>query len=530
MRTERFAWLCLAAGVALGCTSNTSFRRDGDTGGGAGESATGGTATGGIEGDTGGQAAGGNATGGGEAGGSGGTKGGTTSGGSDSGGSDSGGSGGQGGGSGGGTAQGGVSAGGTETGGTPAGGEGGGGSVASPVSGALIDFWGHPLANVPMDVGGTLTVTDTNGEFEVADVAEEYDVSLLVEFGLDAAEVYGWVFQGLTRRDPTLQIYSGLPQRSGSFSLTQSGGEFTANRTLTVAFGGPDGASSRTGLGESGLGSASALWRGPSQTTTTAHGLLWQFDASTDMPTDYLAYDTAPAVLAPGSPFALQLDLTSEDIAAGNLQTTVTASGFGSRTNRAFVHFDTGAAIEIARDYRGLDTFTYLVPTLPNSSVTVVASEGGDSYYMPFGLAHADGLASSSMPELTIPTPVTLLQPADGASGVDASTAFAFSGGSDAGRVRLVSIQHRDVYSGIYIVTTNEQFTIPDVVQGSYQLPGGGFIDWYVETHGEYNSVDDAAEPGGFLDPFGATDAPVGPRRRDGSFTQSGYRTFSLAP
>jgi hypothetical protein len=78
------------------------------------------------------------------------------------------------------------------------------------VHGTVIDFWGTPVPNIPVQVGDTLTNTDEDGEFVVEDVAATYDLSLAFEFSVNATPRYhGYAFLGLTRRDPTIQVRQG---------------------------------------------------------------------------------------------------------------------------------------------------------------------------------------------------------------------------------------------------------------------------------------------------------------------------------
>jgi hypothetical protein len=293
-----------------------------------------------------------------------------------------------------------------------------------------------------------------------------------------------------------------------------------------VAFGGPDGASTREDVGELGVDS-SVPWRGPEQTLMTAHGLLWRFDDTAGLPTSYHAYDFVSIALDIAAPAPFELDLTEEDITAGNIQGTVVPVTANERENMAFVRFDTGAPIEVARDSAGPDTFTYLVPTLPNASVTVAASEGL-SYYSPFSLAHADGLAAGAAVELTLPGAATPLLPADGATGVTTETPFSFQSG---GGAHLVVIRSNSYYTALYIVTADQEFTLPTVAQGAYELYADELFEWWVETHGTQATVDEMAAPEGFLDAFSwNTSYPVGPRRGDGQYTMSRPRHLTTAP
>jgi hypothetical protein len=501
-----------------------------DTGG----ASNGGSGTGGLQ-QTGGIEHGGGTSGSEETGGNGGRQTGGT------GGRQTGGNGGrQTGGTGGSNQSGGTGGGGTGDGGTGGGGTGGGGAGgtggagasggsggadATTVHGRVIDFWGHAVAGIPVDVDGTLTQTDQDGAFVVEDVSQKYDASLAI---LLSTRNYGWVYKGLTRRDPTLQVYRGLEERWGYFTVTPQNGSFATDRTLTLAFGGPDGSGMHDGVAENGV-STSTPWFGPEQTTETAHGLLWQYDEDTELPTSYVAYKSQLVALAEGSPAEFNLDLTSESIAAGNVQGTVVPVTSESRQNSVFVRFNTGAAIEVARDRDGPDSFTYLVPTLPNGSITVSASEGS-GFSGAFSLAHADGLAASSTVSLTLPAPPSLTLPGPGTTGVTSSTPFQFAPGEGNGGAYLVVINSVDYYTALFIVTDEERFTLPTVAQGAYVLMSDEVFEWWVETHGQQTTVDEMAGPDGFLDAFSwETDRPAGPRQGEGEFTMSAARSFTTA-
>jgi hypothetical protein len=67
---------------------------------------------------------------------------------------------------------------------TPAGGEsseGGAPASTGAVEGRVIDFWGHPVPNVPVGIGDQTDVTDRDGKFSIADVTTPYEVSLRIE-------------------------------------------------------------------------------------------------------------------------------------------------------------------------------------------------------------------------------------------------------------------------------------------------------------------------------------------------------------
>lgn len=408
-------------------------------------------------------------------------------------------------------------------------GEGGAASTGSPVRGQVIDFWGHPLPNVPVEVSGSaLTITDEHGRFEVPDVPAVYDASLMIEITQPRREVYGWVYQGLTRRDPTLQVYRGLPQWDATTTFNAEDWEGGDNQTLMLSVVGPDGHNQFSTTNPNYT--TFPTWRGPATTSATVHSLVVVSDPETDLPIDYLAYDSSPVSLAGDEPRTVTLDLSPDEIPVGVLLGTVSAPNLAGRENRVFVRFPTGGSIQVVRDTDAGNNLSYLVPTLPGGSITVSASEGTRSY-TGFSLVHRDGLAANGEPvALTVPEPSVLLLPADGATAVDSTTQFAFSGSSASGAY-LVAMSSHSYYSGLFIVTAREEFTIPEVVGGAFELISDDLTEWHVETHGDWTDVDAMAGPGGFMDAFASDGAtPIGPRLGNGAYTASVSRYFTTTP
>jgi hypothetical protein len=209
-----------------------------------------------------------------------------------------------------------------------------------------------------------------------------------------------------------------------------------------------------------------------------------------------------------------------------NVSGTVTSSTIDYRTNKVFLRFATGAALELV-DHVGstvLDEYTYLVPNVMNGSVTVMASEEGPNG---IGLAHRDNLApGQSGVDITIPDPVVLISPTIGT--LTPTTEFRWSDDANAYVFHIEDYLH---FQGITVVTGSNRMTLP-VIDG-YTLDPDEAHYWYVMTHGNPTSVDDLVGPTGFADPFGrsfgdAPDSPAAPR--DGSYTISLSRDITTPP
>src|SRR5690606_194578 len=221
-------------------------------------------------------------------------------------------------------------------------GSGGTGDVTDrTVRGRVINHWRHPVPDITVMLGDDLLLTDDEGRFEFEDVPEVYDIYLSfvnddTSSVNDAAQ--GWVYQGLTRRDPTLQVYGGLPQRRAWFAVYPTVSD-PDDRMIGVTLGGERVTWSRH-IGANGQQAIQVAWYGPLTTTVTAHGLVWQ--EVDGLPTSYDAFETS-TLLAYDSTASMQdsvvleIDLTNDDdVASGTISGTVTGAGFGTRNNSVF--------------------------------------------------------------------------------------------------------------------------------------------------------------------------------------------------
>jgi hypothetical protein len=397
------------------------------------------------------------------------------------------------------------------------------------VTGRIIDFWGRAVPAVPVEIGAQVVQADADGEFTIEDVAPQYDVNLFVSW---EGGMYGWRFEGLTRRDPTLQVYAGLPERDGYLTFTPMDATLTGSRRCNVSFGGPD-----TMLYYSDVpsnGSASIVdWRGPATTSVVMRGLVFSFDSMTYLPTGYHAYASGIATLSDTIDADVSLSLPDDpNIQTGNITGTVNAVVSENRTNSVYVRFanDDGStsAIQVVNEYySGPDTFTYLVPSLPESAIFVTASSGnyGDG---PYSLAYKDNVAPGQNVSLEIPAAPTPVSPAGQATppanGADTSTVFRWTGTSGG---CVLYFEDQDAYEGAFVVTANTQTTLPTFP--GYALYPGSRQHWRIETHGDFADVDAMAGPNGYLQSVIDTGHPRGRKRGDGVYTISTWYQVFIA-
>jgi hypothetical protein len=437
----------------------------------------------------------------------------------------------------------GTSAGGNNTGGSAAGGVDAGGSggapptpTAGPVHGTLIDFWGRTLSNITLQIGGTITSTDRDGKFTFAvDVPAEYDVSLKLEREA-GGKVYGWVYQGLTRRDPTLQVYQARDDRDtdGYVTITSEDAVGT-NDTISGAWGTADGSYEKRDLDTSQNGNYfNPKWQGAATNMGTAHALLWSKNAANGLPSAYKSYEAKLIALEASTDASMSFALEAATIPSGNVTGTVSPVGAGDRVNGVFVRFKSGASFTLVSQTPDTDAFSYVVPQLTDASISVTANETDSNDA--FSVVHKDGLSpGDATGELVIPAPAAIMGPTGtAAESVDDATPFTFRGSADSPGAYVVHVEADDYYQSLYIVTQKTTFTLPKVLNGTYSLTSGRLYRWQVETHGSFKTVDEMARAGGFLDSYSgptnysAPGKPMGTKQESGSYTCTAPAYFTL--
>jgi hypothetical protein len=199
--------------------------------------------------------------------------------------------------------------------------------------------------------------------------------------------------------------------------------------------------------------------------------------------------------------------------------------------NSVFLRFTSGTTLPLFEDDPGPSTFSYLVPTIPNASVTFAAADDDWAGTGEFAVVHQDGVAAGTTDlALEIPPTSTLTAPAPGAT-VDSTTSFRYQNRQTGVGAVVVRFIDADLYQGIYVVTSSTNFTIPPVLNGGFTLRAGGEHTWVVQAHGPYANVDAMTDENGFMDSFSiAGDSPNGPNTASGTYTESAGRYFTVAP
>jgi hypothetical protein len=403
------------------------------------------------------------------------------------------------------------------------------------VAGHVVDFLLHPVPGLRVTIGEQEVLSGDDGAFTIEGVTPPYDVSLIASTTQSSFSFryYAYVYQGLTRPDPTVQVYYGLPERNSSLDLAVSNNTFVDgdNRQLLFAFSSPDGAYSATGINVVDP-SLFPAWNGPASTAGNAHGLLVQ-RSSTDTgapPLGYEAYQTTPLALTDEGDSIVGLDMSADTIPTITLTGSVDSGPFGSATHLISTRFADGTALPLLSADSTQEAFSYLLPVLPNASLTVAASAGVPGYTV----AHADAVPATAQQNvaLVLPRPVSPNAPANG-SAVGPGTPFSWSTVGQSAQVFVWHIESEAFFEGIYVITSRSEITFPQVPGYSMNLPEAGddwAFYWSVETHGDHPNVDAATGPGGLYDSFALElNVGTGPSRGGGGYyTNSDARSVAV--
>jgi hypothetical protein len=403
--------------------------------------------------------------------------------------------------------------------------------TTSAVRGTLIDVRRRPLANVMLHVGDQTATTDDVGKFSVDNVSATYDVSFkLTTIVRQMPTTYAWRFEGLTRRDPTLQVYKAAEQQLTGLTWHNEGATFPlqADQRILAGFGSPDGDFS-AGVNTAEYESPVCYWSGPASTLGVTHGLLFTVSGPEELPLEYLAHDAKPLTLTTGTDAVATFNLATTKPPSGAVTGRVNAPGTGDRSNWIILRWTDGTAFTLAIDTAATDTFSYLIPTITEASTTIIAARVCNYAGGLCALAYADNLSPRQTDvQLDIPLPPTLSSPGEGTTRVDAMTTFQWTGDAKL-FVFAAKTKESMGYDAMYVVTSKKETRLPVGTATSYTPPVGTQFEWHVETHGDYASVDAATGSEGLIGAY-FEGYLHGPRRGSGTFTSTETRTFTTTP
>jgi hypothetical protein len=272
-------------------------------------------------------------------------------------------------------------------------------------------------------------------------------------------------------------------------------------------------------------------WSGPSSTVGTAHALqVLDAAGSGNIPTGFEAHQSATIGVSDGASEDLLLDMgAGVTPGVSNLSGTVSGGNLGARKNFVGLRFTDGTSLAFVEDTTPAEAFSYLVPSLPGSTLIFAAADG---FAAPYTVVHRENLAPGQTGlGLTVPSPVNLTLPA-AATDAAAGATFTWSSLGQTARTFVWRLQFTDTSDELFVITASTSIQLSPFADGSAWAPGTAAA-WSVQTHGDLVDVDAMTGPAGFMDPFSYSfssqeGAPVGPNQGDGYFTESDQREVTL--
>jgi hypothetical protein len=363
------------------------------------------------------------------------------------------------------------------------------------VSGAVVYPSQLPADGLTVVITGRpTTTTDASGTFSISGVTTPYDCTVL-----DALAGVSTTYVGLTRSDPTLQVFDLIEPRSGT--LTGSVTPFSAAAMPPrVVFGSPEGAAPAVDGDPAGDPIPDRYeyelfpgWSGPTMTTGTVHALQWEDENG--LPTTY-AYGSQPNVEVPNWGAGMAPPFAMAPIGASTLTGSITAfEGAVLLSKVVEVHFKPAGLLPVVIDTTAPLTFSYAVPSLASSvaaiDVTAAAALGsGDD----LGYGYVRGLIPGGAAHLTLLAPPLASAPASGATGVGLTTDFTWS--RFTGGVHVLVVKADGALPWYYVVTSGTTARLPDLAAYGMPLPASADYTWEIRAYAPFTSVDAFGAPG----------------------------------
>ena len=283
----------------------------------------------------------------------------------------------------------------------------------------------------------------------------------------------------------------GVPRgESGTIFGAITGGSGAATDSKVIAWGDTSGETTSY-INTAGSYQFTANWPGRNTTQAgTLYGLQWTTNASGE-PASYLRYGHKAATLTAGATTEVYLNPAdvSTSVQAASLTGPISAPvGYSPPTFTLTQQLGNNSHVLWTGSVSNIDAKIPVVAAGKSALYAVANQTEATSEYVIPGLA-ADTDVTFAMPAAAVQS-----SPADGASGVDTTTPFAWTAPDQA--VSLVQISTGGTTRVSYqIFTTGSELTIPDLAE--VPVPGNQSFSVRVLDYGPLSSVDLVATDAG---------------------------------
>lgn len=367
------------------------------------------------------------------------------------------------------------------------------------VSGTVVDAKDTAVSGVAVIIKGhDPVVTDSAGEFTIADVVPPYDVVLV-----STALSVGVLYQGLARPDPWLTVVEkASAPRTALVKGTIAAGASAfatpnpADTSTTVALR----MKNATGLTTSGPSEAATpytllnvTWLGAATRTANVHA--FQVVMSGTVASSFVAYGSAQVTVTDGVE-ATADPITMSAATTQDLSGTVTYGGQGTLAAVSSGINVSSGSVGFSQDTSGSATFNHKVPggVLGATGYAAAVAVDGAGFVGACrrGLSIPASGVNIALPSDAPPEPVS---PADGATNIGPGSILRWKGGTN--RVHLVTFYAAGEMQ-FDAFTVADQVTLPDLTAYGLPIPKSAIYSWSVAT--VFGMTPDEVATPGFMD------------------------------
>lgn len=377
------------------------------------------------------------------------------------------------------------------------------------VNGLVVDLDDQPRQGLLVFIPGQPTqVSGADGTFEFAGVATPYDLTIV-----DPTTDFAHTYVGLTTDSPAIKpLDAQLLAASGDFGANITGDLLHA--TLSPLPANHGARVCAEGIGRVVLGCANVTtgatfnvfprWSGNSSVTVRLRAVVYETDANGEA-TTVVATGVSSNFTVTDTDVLVGQDVTITDVTEQESVsvTTTVPPGYTLQGRQLIATYSDYASLGIASDAGPAATFTVVAPSLPGATHTLLAQAlNDDAVAGNLTLAWRAQVDPLDPVSLELPTPPSLVSPADLATGVDATTQFTVN--NPEGGVLTFLFQPEFPQEGptIVVTTSETETTIPDLAALGVPFPADADYGWVLLSTPDLVATDDAVTGGGVLGQF----------------------------
>jgi hypothetical protein len=400
------------------------------------------------------------------------------------------------------------------------------------LTGNVVDPYFLPLSGVAVHCQGQSATTASDGTFTLTGITAPYAITAVVD--APNSHKHAYVFEGASRRSPTLQLVAEQAQTTQTATLNGGLYSHTPN-TAGIVFADfplatPTVATPSIAIAEGASSYSGGLsWVGNASASATLYALQWL--VLNGAPSGYVAYATTQQTLSNGG-IASWTVPPSFGIPQGSMTVTVTPPpGYLPLDIGVFFRPPgSGVAAEIQHGFPGgTNTAAVVTPNVMGGTLAACGlqvPEGVDAGpNTPYGYACKTGLGANDSPTLQPPPANLFVSPPSTAS---VGTTFAYQATPSAVNLVIFTTSGSSGPTGdiLVIVTADAQVQVPDLSALGVAFPQGAVITAAVYALAPFAGIDTALGATGYAERltdlrFGT--APV----TDGEIAYSGVVAFT---